>query len=214
MPGISTLYLSPSLSAKQIKCFDPWVRVLDQTVKSPPLECTPPSLPHGVYIDRCLTKLMRGFAVLRTFSITLSWFPWISSPLMPHAIALSTFCNNYCPQNCCFHHFCCFHWGLWILSCLMPKHSAFFCNFPQNCCFCSCFYWGLWTLSYLMLLPSAAFCNNLLSKLLLRSLDPFMPYTIAFSNFLKFSSKLLFLSLSGGSLDPLMPFSITLSNFL
>jgi len=96
---------------------------------------------------------MQRFSVLRTFSITLSWFPWVSSPLMPHAIALSAhfviiIIIIVLKIVVFIINFCCFHWGLWILSFLVPKHLAIFCNFPQNCCFCSRFYWGLWTLSY------------------------------------------------------------------
>ena len=122
---------------------------------------------------------------------------------MPHAIALSALCNNHCPQNCCFHHFCCFHWVFGSFYALCQNTLQFFVMFLKIVVFVHVFIGVLGPYHTSCRCPLLFFCNNLLSKLLfssllLRSLDPFVPFTIALSNFLKFSSKLLFSSLSGG----------------
>ena len=52
------------LLSVKVKCPDPWVASHNQKpdmgiasgIKSPPLARTPPPPPHGIYIDRCISK--------------------------------------------------------------------------------------------------------------------------------------------------------------
>ena len=54
-------WIDTRLLLVKIKCPDPGVdqkpdRGLVSGIKSPPLACTPPPPPHGIYIDRCISS--------------------------------------------------------------------------------------------------------------------------------------------------------------
>lgn len=67
-------------------------------------------------------------AQLRLFVILVKMVPFVLCTL-PSFISLPFF--NF-SQNCYFLLFSSFWLGIWTMLCIMPLHSAIFCNFRQN----------------------------------------------------------------------------------